>query len=231
VNAHVFYLHGFASSPASTKATFFERHFAEHGVPLHCPDLNAPDFETLTISRMIQQVEKAILALPPAPTVLIGSSLGGLVALQVGSRWSKRCAASEPGLIAQYPIDRVVLLAPAVDFARAHGRDLGDEGLSRWRNAGLLPIYHHGEGRTRNVRYGLYEDALQYDAYASYVDFPILVFHGRRDATVDPDAIEAFARSRPNVILHMLDDEHQLIGSLDAIWKDVAAFLGLEGGR
>ncbi len=229
VTRHVFYLHGFASSPGSTKAAFFERHFARYGVPLHCPDLNAPDFETLTVSRMIGQVERAILALPPAPVVLIGSSLGGFVALEIASRWSKRCAAADPGILARYPIDRLILLAPALDFVRGRERQLGEEGLANWRASGSVPVFHYGEGRTRNVHYGLYEDALKYDAFASYVDFPILVCHGRRDDTVAPDAVEAFARSRPNVILRMLDDDHQLIGSLDEIWKETAAFLGLEG--
>jgi pimeloyl-ACP methyl ester carboxylesterase len=231
VNAHLFYLHGFASSPASTKATFFERHLAARGVELHCPDLNAPDFETLTISRMVTQAERAILALPAAPTVLIGSSLGALVALAIASRWSKRCTAPEPGVVAQYPIDRLVLMAPALDFARSHEQRLGDEGLARWRADGAMPVYHYGEGRTRNVHYGLYEDALRYDAFASYLDFPILVFHGRRDDLVDPVTVEAFARGRPNVILRMLDDDHQLIASLDEIWQETSRFLGLEAGR
>ncbi len=231
MNAHTFYLHGFASSPASTKAKFFEHHLAPYGVKLYCPDLNAPDFETLTVTRMMTQVERAILALSAAPTVLIGSSLGALVAVEVASRWAKRCAGAEPGLIAQYPIDRLVLLAPALDFARAREHNLGDEGLARWRSAGAMPVYHYGEGRTRNVHYGLYEDALKYDAFASYVDFPILIFHGRRDEAIDPDAVEAFARSRPNVMLRMLDDDHQLLASLDEIWKETARFLGLEDHR
>jgi len=231
VNTHFFYLHGFASSPASTKARFFERHLAAHGVELHRPDLNAPDFETLTITRMVRQAERAILGLPAAPIVLIGSSLGALVALAIASRWSKRCTTAESGLVAQYPIDRLILLAPALDFARSHEQRLGDEGLAQWRSAGTMPVYHYGEGRTRNVHYGLHEDALGYDAFASYLDFPILLFHGRRDDLVDPGTVEAFARSRPNVILRMFDDDHQLIASLDEIWKETSRFLGLEGSR
>ncbi len=221
---NIFYLHGFASSPASAKAKFFERRLAERGLPLRCPDLNAPDFETLTMSRMMSQVQQAILALPPAPTVLIGSSFGGRVAVEVASRWAKRCAGGEQGLIAQHPIDRLVLLAPALDFPQS----IGQEGLARWKASGRMEVYHHGEQRTRHVHYGLYEDSIKYDPFASYLDFPILIFHGRRDESVDPASVEAFARSRPHVVLRMLDDDHQLLNSLDEIWRETAAFLGLE---
>ncbi len=223
MTANIFYLHGFASSPASTKAKFFERRLKEHGVELHCPDLNAPDFETLTITRMLTQVQQAILALPPAPTILIGSSFGGRLAIELGSRWAKRCAAGEGGLLAQHAIDRLVLLAPALDFPQS----LAGEGLEQWKATGRMEVFHHAEGRARHVRYGLYEDAVRYDPFASYLDFPILIFHGRRDASVDPVSVEAFARSRPNVTLRMLDDDHQLLNSLEEIWRETAAFLGL----
>jgi len=56
----IFYLHGFASSPKSTKAEYFAERFARHGVPLRCPDFNQPDFSTLTMTRMLTQLEAAI---------------------------------------------------------------------------------------------------------------------------------------------------------------------------
>ena len=51
------YLHGFVSSPQSTKATFLADKLAAHQLALNCPDLNLPDFSTLTVTRMIRQVE------------------------------------------------------------------------------------------------------------------------------------------------------------------------------
>jgi uncharacterized protein len=231
VKPNIFYLHGLASSPASTKAAFFERHLAAHGLALHCPDLNAPDFETLTVSAMIARVEEAVLALPDAPTVLIGSSLGALVAVELAGRWSKQCAVGGCGGIATHAIDRLVLLAPALDFARNRQRHLGQQGLAEWKSRGSLEVYHHGEGRAKRVHYGLYEDALRYDPFAAYLDFPVLIFHGRRDEVVDPASVEAFARSRPRVRLRMLDDDHQLLESLDDIWRETASFLGLEEAK
>ena len=44
---------------------------------------------------------------------------------------------------------------------------------------------------------------------------------------MDHRTVEEFSRSRPNVTLALLDDDHQLTASLPRIWNDVQAFLGL----
>ncbi len=75
------YLHGFASSAHSSKAAFFRSKLSAHGVEMQTPDFNAPDFSTLTVSRMLAQVHDAIEAGAPGPVALIGSSLGAFVAV------------------------------------------------------------------------------------------------------------------------------------------------------
>ena len=82
----VVYLHGFASSPASSKAMFLERQFTRAGIPFYCPNLNEPDFSTLTTSRMVEQVVNLIDGLGAGRVVLFGSSLGAFVALCVANR-------------------------------------------------------------------------------------------------------------------------------------------------
>jgi len=52
--------------------------------------------------------------------------------------------------------------------------------------------------------------------------------HGTHsDASVDYRTVEAFSKTRANVTLSMLDDDHQLIASLPRMWNDIAPFLGL----
>ena len=41
----LYYLHGFASSTTSTKASYLGDRFRQHAVTLRCPDSNQPDFE------------------------------------------------------------------------------------------------------------------------------------------------------------------------------------------
>jgi len=212
---HAFYLHGFASSSASTKASFFAARLREHGIPLDTPDLNEPDFSTLTISRMVDQVTAAIDGLPSTPrVVLVGSSLGGLVAVHVAQRRPDRVA-------------RLILLAPALAFGGTNSRSLGDRDLDQWRTTGITNVFHYGYGRMLPVGYELYADACGYDCAGLSVTMPIQIFQGRNDTIVDPASVERWAATRPNVELHMVDDDHQLGKSLDDIWTHVERFLEL----
>ena len=210
----IVYLHGFASSARSSKATFFASKLREVGIELETPDLNEPDFSTLTSSRMVGQVGRALEA-SADPAVLIGSSLGGFVAVQVASKHPDR-------------VSRLVLLAPALDFGGNRMRSLGDVGLDEWKRRNRLDIFHYGYGRMMPVHYELYEDARRYDCVNAALSMPIQVFQGRRDDAVDPDSVERWSRARANVELHMLDDDHQLTASVGFIWEEMRRFLGLE---
>ena len=88
-------------------------------------------------------------------------------------------------------------------------------------------MFHYGYGRIVPIHYGLYTDAGQYDCLNAALRMPILIFQGRRDIAVDPAMVAEWARTRSNVELHLLDDDHQLLVSLDLIWADAARFLGL----
>ena len=218
VTPQVVYLHGFASSPASSKAAFLGQRLAAHGLRFHCPDLNRPDFSTLTASRMIEQTVSLISSLPEGPVVLFGSSLGAFVALQVAER-----VPAETG----HPVARLVLLAPALDFGRRPVGELGEAGMARWRDTGWWELAHYASGQPSRVHYELFRDAQRYDSFAAERPVPTLVLQGRHDDVVDPEMVRRFAVSRPHVALVMMDDGHQLGASLERVWSESARFLGL----
>lgn len=210
------YLHGFASSPQSSKATFFAERFAAAGIPFVCPDFNEPAFSTLTVTRMLAQLDERLSGLPAGDIVLIGSSLGGFVAVEAAARFP----AEGPHRIA-----RVILLAPAVELEWDRWSEVGPDGIDRWRADGDIGVFHYALDRPERLRFGFYEDACRYDPASRKLDLPMLIFQGRRDESVSPANVERFARRQPAATLHMLDDTHQLKNSLPFIWQETAKFL------
>ena len=213
----ILYLHGFASSPQSTKAKYFAARFGEHGIGVECPDFNQPDFSTLTITRMLDQLDRAIDAAGgdrSAPVPLIGSSLGGMLAVLAAERFGSRVGA-------------LVLMAPAVMFAKPGHHLLTPERLAEWRQQGWAPFFHYADNAERRLNVAFYEDSVQYDAFEARFPQPTLIFQGLHDTSVDPKTVEAFAGVRTNTTLTLLDDDHQLTASLPRMWHDTAAFLGV----
>jgi pimeloyl-ACP methyl ester carboxylesterase len=214
------YLHGFASSPHSGKAAYLGERLQKQGVRFVAPDLNHPDFSTLTVTRMIEQTGELIEKAPAsaeatagrASVTLIGSSLGAFVAVNAAVKWPDR-------------VGRLVLMAPALDFGDTGLKGPGGADIGAWKAAGHLNVFHFAYGRMMPVHYELYEDARRYDAMNADLKMPVLVFQGRRDTAVDPATVEAWSRRRPNVELHMLDDDHQLTASLPYIWDATSRFL------
>jgi uncharacterized protein len=212
----VFYLHGFASSPKSSKAGFFTDRLQAHRVPVVCPDFNQPDFASLTMTRMLDQLEAAIGDAVSEPVTLMGSSLGATLAILAAARMGPR-------------VDRLVLMAPAVMFARPDHHLLPPERIESWRKDGAMPFFHYGANEEQRLNYAFYEDSLRYDAFTAKFAQPTLIFQGLRDASVDPRTVEQFAGNRPGLRLTLLNDDHQLIASLPRMWIDIEAFLGLAG--
>ena len=210
----IIYLHGFASSARSTKATWFAERLRRHGLTFSCPDFNEPDFSTLTVTRMLNQIAGEVEAANEAAVTLMGSSLGGAMAVLAAARLGSK-------------VESVILMAPAVMFAKEGHHLLPPERIAQWRRLGALPFFHYGYNEQRPLNVAFYEDSLTHDAFNAVFRQPTLAFTGLRDPLVDHRTVEAFARTRPNVTLSLLDDEHQLIASLPRMWESMAPFLGV----
>jgi uncharacterized protein len=202
------YLHGFASGPQSGKALFFQQRLAASGCSLEVPDLTEGDFENSTISQQLRCIERLIRN---DTVVLLGSSMGGFLASLFAARHPARVA-------------KLVLLAPAFGLARRWVESLDAETMRDWRERGWRTVYHYGHKQDRRISYALISDGEQYEDFPN-VSQPTLVFHGRRDASVDYRLSEQFAAGRPNVELVLFDSDHQLLDVLEPMWERVRAFL------
>ena len=210
---HYIYLHGFASSPRSTKATDLRGRFANLNIPLTVPDLNQGNFTHLTLSRQVQQVEALF---PPAPesVTLIGSSFGGLTAAWLGEKHAQ--------------VDRLVLLAPAFGFLDHWLSRLGEVQVKQWQTDDYLPVYHYGKAKKLPLSYGFVMDAMQYREETIARSLPTLILHGKHDEVIPLQASRAFAKGRPWVQLIELDSDHALTNVSTEIWQAIQSFCALK---
>lgn len=210
---NIVYLHGFASGPSSSKAVFFARKFAEIGIRMEIPALDEGDFENLTITRQLDVINKAVAG---RTVTLIGSSMGGYLAALYAARHPN--------------IEKLVLLAPAFDFAHRLPEALGAPNVAEWKRAGHRTVFHYGTGRDRNLSYRLIEDASTYESYPAARQ-PTLVLHGRDDTTVPLTYSHKFASCHPNATVIELDSDHEMTGVLDRLWAETVRFLGIRAAR
>jgi pimeloyl-ACP methyl ester carboxylesterase len=211
LSLHVIYLHGFASSPESSKAVRIADALRSVGATTVIPDLNLPEFRTLTVTRMIEQVEALIDAAEPGPVVLIGSSLGAFVAVHTAARDSR--------------VKGVILLAPALDFGADENDRIGAVSIADWRASGSCEVFHYARNRVETLDFALYEDAERYDAFGVDLPVPVLIFQGTSDTVVNPDVVRRWAAGRSNVKLVLVSDGHQLQGALDTICDQIVPFM------
>ena len=203
----VVYLHGFASSPLSSKAQFFRRKFAACRVPMEIPQLDQGRFEELTISGQLGVIERAVGG---QPAILIGSSLGGYLAALYAARHP-------------HQIERVVLLAPAFQFPRRwQQRYLPED----WKREASISVFHYGDGRERRLGYQFVEDAAQYEDEPEFPQ-PALILHGVHDNVVPAGISSAYDARRPGVKLMLLESGHELTDVLEPMWAQTSSFLGV----
>lgn len=206
------YLHGFASSPQSTKARYMQQKFAELGLTLQVPDLNLTDFSTVTLSEQLDYLDRTYLH-NNEPIVVLGSSLGGFLALQLAAK----------SLLVQ----KLILLAPAFGFSHRIAKALGAENVTKWQQDGIREFYHYGLKRNVNLQFQFFVDAQKYSEENLTRSLPMLIFHGIDDDVVPASLSKEFAKRRSQVTLKLLNDDHALGKDLDSIWQDTKQFLEL----
>lgn len=203
------YLHGFASGPDSQKGVAVADHLrTTRSQSVDRLNLRVPSFEHLRGSAMIEHVQQRMAG---EPSILIGSSLGGWVALRTAER--------------NPMVHAVVALAPAIALAAGWKRRLPNA-CEGWRRTGWLPVEDHALGGISRVDIGFLDDI---DAIDSGGDpdvlVPVLLIHGRRDDVIPIAGSHRWASGRPNVRLVEVDDGHQLTDSLATILAEIDAFV------
>ncbi len=206
------YLHGFASGAASYKGRAFVAWGKERGLAIDALDLRVPTFENLRFSAMKSHVREKIDAAggPRARAVLIGSSLGGLLACRMAEEDARVCA--------------VFAMAPAFRLAERWRTRLGDAAFERWRTEGTLEVDDHTTGGKSRVGFGFVEELAHLDVDFPDVRVPVSIVHGTEDEVVDVELSRTFAAGKRHVTLLEVDDGHDLVASVPRILREAESF-------
>ena len=229
--AHALLIHGFSGTPYELRPVaeaLQRRDIASSAVLLPGHGTEPLALGRVTVEEWKAAAEAAFRALPTdKPRVLVGASMGGLLALWLATRFARE-------------LRGVVVLAPALVF-----RPLGRVGLllaraGLWRALPLLRKERPGgdisdaQARDLNPAYpamavhGIKElDRLRREVRALLprVHVPVCAIHGARDDTIDPASSElVIARVRaPRVERHLLPHSRHVLG-ID-LERDVVASL------
>jgi len=207
----ILFLHGFVSSAQSTKASYLAERFRTlPGVAFHALEFNPTptDFEYMTTTGQIDRLRQYVLDRQLGQISIIGSSYGGLIAIQYATRFGG--------------VERMLLLAPGLRWLSG---GLSEPQLAAWKEAGAVPVFHPAFDREILVRHDMQVDGLRYLEVVPPA-CPVTIIHGDRDTTVPIADSRAYAAEHPDQVqLIEVDADHALNGHLDLVWERVRLFL------
>lgn len=167
----------------------------------------------MTLTRQIDHVG---LNLIKGDCVVIGSSMGGLVATLTATRFAS--------------IKALVLMAPGFGIEK-RWIDLVDPAKREaWKQHGVLDVFHYASQKNEPLGYQFVEDLESYSTSNIEVSIPTLILHGVKDEVVPIHESRNFAQqNQTHTKLIELDDGHELIESLPKIWNASEQFLSERG--
>lgn len=186
------------------------------------PDLNVPSFAALSLSAQIDlglELINNLNELNDSPLVIVGSSMGGLLAALLEQKLRQQRSATK--------LQSIVFLAPGFGITKRWPQIIGEQGMQSWRETGFRPFFHYAANKELPLHFAFAKDLEQYKTDSFEIKIPTIVFHGIDDQTVPIEHARQFAQLNPAAALVELEDGHELANSLDLIWLQTCDFLKL----
>jgi uncharacterized protein len=196
------YLHGFGSSPKSYKGLKLQE-LLSNSFHLECLDCNVPTFEEMTITNVLEFLEKKFEK-EKKKFRFIGTSLGGLIATQFAEKFPEK-------------VDKIILCAPAWKINELWDLIIsGKETLENWEKSGKLNFKFGPQGHEldegnfsafetfeggKTIGWNYYKDAMDHQYQYPISECPILIFHGTLDAQVPIKYSEEYVTLNKNAKL------------------------------
>ncbi|MFZ0488068.1 MAG: alpha/beta hydrolase [Arenicellales bacterium] len=168
------FIHGFRSHCDGEKSRALSEMAGRHGFGWLRFDQRGcggsdGQFRRFTVSGAIDDLHRVIAALGEPPCILVGSSLGGLIAIHAAASGRHR-------------IEGLVLVAPALRFMDHFiGEQLRPAEVARWQSRGYRWFPDLYSGGCYRLDYGFCADALRYGPPPGRLPCPVRVIHGTRD--------------------------------------------------
>ncbi|MFK3777198.1 alpha/beta hydrolase [Agrobacterium sp. NPDC089420] len=207
------WLGGYRSDMTGTKAIELDRFAAENGLACLRLDYSGHgasggDFKKGTISRWLEEALAVVRATSPSRVVLVGSSMGGWIALRMAEELRK--AADAPSVAG------LVLIAPAPDFTV----DLIEPSLTEAEKASLLEKGYFEEHSEYSPEPNIFTRALMEDGKRNRVlngiittGCPVHILQGMQDPDVPYQHALKLLEHLPadDVVLTLIrDGDHRL---------------------
>lgn len=182
------YLHGFRSHSAGNKSLALVRHAQRRGRAWLRFDLSghgasAGRFRDFRISHAVADVEAALAspACAHARVVLVGSSLGGWLAVLAAKRQPTRIAG-------------LVLLAPGFDFLQRQFDAMSAAAQAQWRAEGVHTFASHYDPSHYELEYAAVTDSEHHRVLSAPLALrcPVHIVHGDADEIVPLRVSEDF---------------------------------------
>lgn len=203
------FLHGLGSVRGGEKSESLMHYAAQRGLAFTRCDFRGHGDSSGTIGQVTigELIDDTIRILERVgPTVIVGSSLGGLVGMFAAAR--------RPELVTG-----LALIAPALGFLRRLERSV-DEGGRMWMS----------DGRSFPVNQRVLEDAEKLDerGVPGELTVPTLVVHGDADETVPHSYSQRFFDAIPHANKELWivpGGDHRLTTVADEMWRRLDALL------
>lgn len=211
----LFWLGGFNSDMRGTKALALDAWAAEHGRACIRFDYSGHGesggaFVDGTIGRWLEESIAVFEQFAQGPQVLIGSSMGGWMALLLARAIAKREAAAAA-------LAGLVLIAPAPDFTeQLMWNSFSDEIREEIRTRGVwMRPSEYGDGTAYPITRALIEEGRNHLLLGSAIEVgcPVRILQGAKDPDVPWQHAFALAHRLPaeDVVLTMIQDgDHRL---------------------
>jgi pimeloyl-ACP methyl ester carboxylesterase len=181
----LFWLGGYRSEMTGSKATALDELGAELGLAVTRLDYSGHgqsggDFLLGTISRWLEE-SLAVFALTQGPQVVVGSSMGGWLALLLARAVNRR----EPGRVRA-----LILIAPAVDMTEdLMLKAFSKKELKALRERGLVEQPSQYSADPYPITAALIEDGRQHLMFGRGIDIgcPVTILQGGKDPDVPRD--------------------------------------------